>query len=56
MFHNVMMGFVATLHLLGCGFDKGHQMFILFCLHPRLPHMDSLGHIFSNLCPSRNIL
>jgi hypothetical protein len=33
MFHNFMMGFVVTLHLLAFSFNKGHQMFILSCLH-----------------------
>jgi hypothetical protein len=33
MFHNFMMGFVVTLHLLACSFNKGYEMFILSCLY-----------------------
>ncbi len=28
-----MMGFIATLPILACSFNKGYQMFILSCLH-----------------------
>ncbi len=27
----IMMGFVATLHLFACNFNKDHQMFTLYC-------------------------
>jgi flagellar biosynthesis protein FlhB len=30
----IMMGFVATLHLFASNFNKDHQMFTLYCLHP----------------------
>jgi hypothetical protein len=30
------MGFVVTLHLLACGFDKIYQMSILSCLYPNM--------------------
>jgi hypothetical protein len=36
MFHNLMMGFVVTLQLLACGFDKIYQMSILSCLYPNM--------------------
>jgi len=28
-----MMGFIATLPILACSFNKGYQMFTLSCLH-----------------------
>jgi len=36
MLHNFMMGFVVTLHLFACDFEKIYQIFILSCLYPNM--------------------
>jgi hypothetical protein len=33
MFHNFMMGFIATLFIFACSFNKGYQMFTLSYWH-----------------------